>query len=91
MQTTNNFQNKLLELEEQKKQLIQNRFNEITSIIQKLDLLSLDNDLIIGALSLAKEAQNAKDKIKLEELRSCIPARFQNTKRTAKKSSSKAA
>jgi replicative DNA helicase len=88
---TNNFKTKLEELEQQKKQLIENRIKEVAALVEKLDLLSLDTDLIIGALSLAKHAQESKDQAKLEELRSYIPSRFQNSKRASKKSDTKAA
>lgn len=48
---------KLKKLEEEKQQLIQQRKEEIFSIIDKIGCLSIDNELLAGSLELLKEIE----------------------------------
>jgi hypothetical protein len=56
------FHSKLQRLEEEKQSLIQKRKEEIFTLIDKTGCLTIENDLIAGALILAKEIDNKENK-----------------------------
>jgi hypothetical protein len=84
------YEQKLKNLKQQKKALIEKRLKEIVSLVEKTGALTLDNDVLVGALFMAKNAVDKNDTAKLEELQKNVPERFRNKKRKAK-SKSKAA
>lgn len=63
------YSSKLKKLEEEKQQLILQRKEEIFSIIDKIGCLSIDNELLAGALVVLKEIEtrsNQEEKLSAE-------------------------
>jgi hypothetical protein len=56
------FTAKLKKLEEEKQNLINKRKEEIFAIIDKTGCLTVDNDLLVGSLIIAKEIDNKENK-----------------------------
>ena len=56
------YSTKLKKLEEEKQHLIQQRKEEIFTLIEKTGCLSVDNELLAGALELLKEISALLDK-----------------------------
>jgi hypothetical protein len=81
------YEQKLNNLEQQKKLLIEKRLKEILSLVEKTGALKLDNDLIMGALFTAKNAVDENDTAKLEELQKNVPERFRKPKGKTKSNS----
>jgi conjugative transfer protein TraD len=78
------YEQKLKELEQQKKRLVEKRLQEIASLVEKTGTLKLDNDIIMGALFSAKKAFENEDNSKLEELRKTVPERFRKQAKSRK-------
>jgi len=75
---------KLHELELEKQKLIHNRKSEIVKLIEKLGILSLDDELLLGALIMVKEAHDNNDKEKLEEFRKKAQSGFRKSRKSTK-------
>jgi D-ribose pyranose/furanose isomerase RbsD len=56
------FQSKLRRLEQEKQNLIDRRKEEILSLIDKVGCLTIDNELLVGSLIIAKEIDNKENK-----------------------------
>jgi hypothetical protein len=56
------FTAKLKKLEEEKQNLINKRKEEIFALIDKTGCLTVDNDLLVGSLIIAKEIDNKENK-----------------------------
>ena len=54
-------QETLSKLQQQRDRLINQRKNEIFRIVEKTNAIELDNELLLGALALAKEASETND------------------------------
>ena len=81
------FSSKLAKLQIEKQKLIEKRLFEIAKLGEKADVLSLDNDLILGALLLAKEAYEKTVTKTLEDLKTRakkIPSRKKSLLKKAK-------
>ena len=61
--TRSDYSSKLKKLEEEKQQLILQRKEEIFTIIDKLECLSLDNELLAGSFMLLKEVEDKKNNL----------------------------
>jgi hypothetical protein len=59
------YKTKLAKLEDDKSKLLDARRNELMKIIDKLNILNIDNDLIVGSLLIMKDNYLANDKSKL--------------------------
>ncbi|MCT4635324.1 MAG: hypothetical protein N4A31_03625 [Rickettsiales bacterium] len=85
------YSEKLKKLEEEKQQLILQRKEEIFSIIEKTNCLSIDNELLAGAFAVIKEidgkqTEELSDNLKAFELlmREKAPAFFRRKYRVRK-------
>ncbi len=89
--TKPDYSTKLKKLEDEKQLLILQRKEEIFTIIDKIGCLSVDNELLAGALGILKEiegksAQELPDNLKAFELlmREKAPMFFRRKSRTSK-------
>jgi hypothetical protein len=89
--TKADYATKIQKLEEEKQLLVSQRKEEICSIIDKIGCLSIDNELLAGALTILKEIDNSKtqdlpENLKAFELlmREKAPVFFRSKSRVSK-------
>jgi len=86
------FADKLKKIEEEKQHLVEKRLLEIAKLADRSGVLSLDNNLLVGAFLYALEASQSKNEKILEDLISRakkMPSRTKSAFRKDKKSDKK--